>query len=469
MSRAFHAEGRPPSLPMPTVTLSHYELLERIAEGGMGVVYKARDTRLGRLVALKLLSPDLNASPEDVERLFDEARAISQLNHPNVATVYEVDRHAHEPFMAMEYLPGGTLRTHLREVQKNGGLSARRIVDCATQIAKGLAHAHRHGIVHQDVKADNVLLTADGSLKLTDFGVAQVAGRPSNGNEPITAGTVAYMSPEQAQGLKTDHRSDIFSYGVLLYEMAAGKVPFSGPREELILYDIVNTPTPPLRDVRGGLPEAFYRLVEKTLEKSPGNRYASMDEVIQELRLVSKDLSMTDTKELRPLTSEPTIAVLPFVDMSPEKDQEYFCDGITEEIINGLASVKGLKVVSRTSSFRFKEAAYDIREIGKQLGVQTVVEGSVRKVGNHFRITAQHIDVASGYHLWSQRFDREMSDLFVVQDEIAQAIVDNLRSHLIGAVPKQIVRKLTENVGAYNLYLEGRFHLNQRTEAEIRR
>ncbi len=453
---------------MPTLTLSHYELLERIAEGGMGVVYKARDTRLQRLVALKLISPDLKASPEDVERLFDEARAISQLNHPHVATVFEVDRHADEPFMAMEYLPGGTLRTKLREAQAEGQLfEVRRIVDFATQIAKGLAHAHRHGIVHRDVKADNVLFTAEGEAKLTDFGVAQVSGRSVNGKDRLTVGTAAYMSPEQANGLETDHRSDIFSFGVLLYEMAAGRVPFSGEREEVILYDIVNSKTPPLREERGDLPARFYLIVDKALEKKPDARYQSVDALLDDLRLVSKELSMADTKSLRIQPADPTIAVLPFVDMSPEKDQEYFCDGITEEIINGLTSVKGLKVVSRTSSFRFKQGAYDIREIGQQLGVQTVVEGSVRKVGNRFRITAQHIDVSSGYHLWSQRFDREMEDLFVVQDEIAQAIVDNLRSHLIGEAPREIVRRRTENLDAYNLYLEGRFHLNQRSAAHI--
>ncbi len=455
---------------MATLTLSHYELLERIAEGGMGVVYKARDTRLRRLVALKLVSPDLKASPEDVERLFDEARAISQLNHPNVATVFEVDRSADEPFMAMEYLPGGTLRAKLRKAQANGGrFEVRQIVDYATQIGKGLAHAHRHGIIHRDIKADNVLFSAEGEAKLSDFGVAQVAGRSVNGGERVTVGTAAYMSPEQAQGLETNHRSDIFSFGILLYEMAAGRMPFDGPREEVILYDIVNSPAPPLREQRGDLPARFYQTVDKALEKNPEARYESVDALLEDLRLVSKELSMADTKSLRAQPTEPTIAVLPFVDMSPDKDQEYFCDGITEEIINGLTSVKGLKVVSRTSSFRFKQAAYDIRDIGQQLGVQTVVEGSVRKVGNRFRITAQHIDVASGYHLWSRRFDREMSDLFVVQDEIAQAIVDNLRSHLMGEVPKQIVKKHTENIEAYNLYLEGRFHLNQRTSSEIYR
>ena len=453
---------------MPIVTLSHYELLDRIAEGGMGVVYKARDTRLERLVALKLVSPASRCSSEEVERLFQEARAISQLNHPNVATVYEVDQHGREPFMAMEFLPGGTLRTKLGKLRDGGGrLEPKQIVDYALQTAKGLAHAHRHGIIHRDIKADNVLFTADGEAKLTDFGVARIAGEQTE-DSTLTLGTVAYLSPEQAQGHASDHRADIFSFGVLLYEMAAGQVPFTGDREELILYDLVHTPAPPLQKKRGDLPAGFHKVIRKALEKNPEDRYQSMDDVLRDLRAVSKELSMADTRTLRVQTPDPTIAVLPFVDMSPEKDQEYFCDGITEEIINALTAVKGLKVVSRTSSFRFKEAAYDIREIGQQLGVKTVVEGSVRRLGSRFRITAQHIDVASGYHLWSQRFDREMADVFKVQDEIAQAIVENLREHLAGDVPKQIVKERTENIEAYNLYLQGRFYLNQRSLAAIR-
>ncbi len=457
--------------------LSHYEILEQIAEGGMGVVYKARDLNLGRVVALKLLSPSIEASQADVERLFEEARAISRLNHPNVATIYEVDQKADEPFMALEYLPGGTLRDKIREFRNGGGsLPIADVLRYAEQMSRGLAHAHRHGIVHRDVKSENALLDEEGVLKLADFGVALVAGRRLSGADDASAGTAAYMSPEQAQGGEVDHRSDIFSFGVVLFEMIAGTVPYAGQAEAAMLYDIVHTPAPRLRELRDDVPAGLSKIAEKALAKHPAERYFSMDDVLKDLLAVQKDLQaergdMRSGEAPPPAqpSPDPTIAVLPFVNMSSDNDQEYFCDGVTEEIINALTTIKGLKVVSRTSSFRFKGQAYDIREIGKQLGVQTVLEGSVRRIGNRFRITAQHINVADGYHLWSRRFDREMEDVFAVQDEIAQSIVATLRVNLAGAEREPIVKKPTASLTAYNHYLQGRYHLNQRTEESIRR
>ena len=453
---------------MAVQNLSHYEILEQIAEGGMGVVYKARDIKLDRLVALKLLSPTLSASREQVELLFKEARALSRLNHPNVATIYEVEDGADKPFMALEYLPGGTLRGKIRKSRSNGaGLSPRTVIDYARQIGRGLAHAHRHGIIHRDVKTDNALLTAEGGVKLTDFGVALVAGNKPSQPGDGTTGTAAYMSPEQAQGLAIDHRSDIFSFGVVLFELATGEVPYIGQPSEAMLYDIVNTPPPPISHYRDDLPESFERLVRKLLAKNPAQRYATMDDVLAGLEHVRGELSIETTRVHSVRPPDPTIAVLPFVDMSPQRDQEYFCDGITEEIINALTSIKGLKVVSRTSSFQFKGEAYDVRKVGEQLGVQTILEGSVRKLGNRFRITAQHVNVADGYHLWSRRFDREMEDVFAVQDEISQAIVENLRLKLVGGEKQTIVKKRTTDVEAYNQYLRGRYHLNRRGYEDI--
>ena len=453
---------------MAVQNLSHYEILEQIAEGGMGVVYKARDIKLDRLVALKLLSPTVTAPTEEVERLFDEARALSRLNHPNVATIYEVEDRADKPFMALEYLPGGTLRSKIRKSRNNGaGLGAKAVIDYGRQIARGLAHAHRHGIIHRDVKTDNALLTAEGTVKITDFGVALVAGHIASRPGEGATGTAAYMSPEQAQGLVIDHRSDIFSLGVVLFELATGEVPYAGQPSEAMLYDIVNTPAPSIHRYRDDLPVSFERLVNKALAKDPNQRYAEMDEVLAHLERIRNELNIETTRVHPVQPPEPTIAVLPFVDMSPERDQEYFCDGITEEIIGALTSVKGLKVVSRTSSFQFKGEAYDVRKVGEQLDVQTILEGSVRKLGNRFRITAQHINVGDGYHLWSQRFDREMEDVFAVQDEISQAIVENLRLKLVGGGRQQIVKKRTENIEAYNQYLQGRYHLNRRSYGDI--
>ena len=275
------------------------------------------------------------------------------------------------------------------------------------------------------------------------------------------------MSPEQAQGLAIDHRSDIFSFGVVLFELATGEVPYIGQPSEAMLYDIVNTPPPPISHYRDDLPESFERLVRKLLAKNPAQRYATMDDVLAGLEHVRGELSIETTRVHSVRPPDPTIAVLPFVDMSPQRDQEYFCDGITEEIINALTSIKGLKVVSRTSSFQFKGEAYDVRKVGEQLGVQTILEGSVRKLGNRFRITAQHVNVADGYHLWSRRFDREMEDVFAVQDEISQAIVENLRLKLVGGEKQTIVKKRTTDVEAYNQYLRGRYHLNRRGYEDI--
>ena len=441
----------------------HYELLDRLGEGGMGVVYRARDTDLEREVALKFLSADLQASGEEVDRFLHEARAISRLNHPNIATIYAVEENRGERFLAFEFLPGGTLREQVKRLRDSGEqLPFDKVLAWGVRIARALAHAHRHGIVHRDVKGDNVLLTADGEVKLTDFGVAQVADRRSAKSE--TVGTAAYMSPEQAQGLAVDHRSDIFSFGVLLYELAAGRPPFHDEQEAVVLYDIVNSPHPPISELREDVPGAFEKLLDKLLAKRLEERCQSMEDVVAELEALSSELHLARTRKHAATPAEPTIAVLPFVDMSPEGDQEYFCDGITEEIILALSEVKGLKVVSRTSSFQFKGQAYDIRQIGHKLKVETVLEGSVRKAGDKLRISVQHINVADGYHLWSERYDRRLEDVFAIQDEIAQAIVSILQGRLAA---RREGRRPTTNIEAYNLYLEGRYFHNQRTRASL--
>jgi serine/threonine protein kinase/Tfp pilus assembly protein PilF len=431
--------------------IGHYELLERIAEGGMGVVYRARDTRLDREVALKFLSPTLAASEEELDRFLHEARAISRLNHTNIATIYAVEEERGERFLAFEYVAGGSLADRLH--QTNEPLEISQILSWSSRLARALAHAHRHGIVHRDVKPHNVLLTTDNVVKLSDFGVAQVKGQMA-GTGGSTASTAAYMSPEQALELDVDHHSDMYSFGVMLYELAAGALPFTDKRHEVILYDVINTPVPSLKDSRPDVPEAFAAIVDRLLQKQPDLRYDRMEDVVTAL----ETLMQAPVPSLAQM--EPTVAVLPLVDMSPHHDQEYFCDGLTEETILALSSVQGLRVVSKTSSSRFK-GGYDIAEIGRQLGVDSILEGSVKKSGAQLRITVQLIRVSDGIHLWSQRYDRRVEDIFAIQDEISNSIAESLKLRLTTAPVKS--RKKTSNVDAYNAYLEGRSCLNQRT------
>ncbi len=446
--------------------IAHYDLLDRISEGGMGVVYRARDTRLDRLVALKFLARDLGAPEESLETFLHEARAISRLNHPNIATIYAVEEDEGDRFLAFEYLPGGTLAEKLG---REAPLPFSQIVRWGSHVARALAHAHRHGIVHRDVKTANVLLSDDGLAKLTDFGVAQVAGN-RNGSSGDTVGTAAYMAPEQIEGGAADSRSDLFSLGVVLFEMAAGKPPFNDASQAVIFYDIVHTPAPHVSSQRSDIPAGFDALVARLLEKDPDHRFQSADKVVAALEEL-RTTSTTETRRQSPSGSPaPTVAVLPFVDMSPERDQEYFCDGMTEEIIAALSAVKGLKVVSRTSAFEFKHKAYDVREIGASLAVDTVLEGSVRKAGDRVRIAVQHINVADGFHLWSERYERRLEDVFAIQEEIADAITRNLRCSLLDSdceSPPSPKRRGAVDLDAYNSYLAGRYYLNQRGKEAI--
>lgn len=415
----------------------------------MGVVYRARDTRLDREVALKFLSPALRASGQELEQFLQEARAISRLNHPNIATIYAVEEARGERFLAFEFVGGGSLRDRIK--QSPAGLELSQILTWGARIGRALAHAHRHGIVHRDVKPENVLITQEGTVKLTDFGVAQVSGKHS-GEASQTGGTAAYMSPEQALELETDARSDMYSFGVLLYELAAGSPPFHDERPEVVIYDLVNTEAPSLTQKRPDLPEALVRIVAKLLSKKPADRYSRMEEVVAALEALAAPVSPAPAK------LEPTVAVLPLVDMSPDQDQEFFCDGLTEEIILELSSVPGLRVVSKTSSFSFKGSAYDISDIGRRLGVDSILEGSVKKAGERLRITVQLIRVSDGMHLWFQRYDRGLSDIFAIQDEISRSISEALRLQLAAKPARKTV-----DAAAYTLYLEGRYCLSQRT------
>jgi TolB-like protein/Tfp pilus assembly protein PilF/tRNA A-37 threonylcarbamoyl transferase component Bud32 len=447
-------------------TISHYQIVEKIGEGGMGLVYKAEDTKLKRTVALKFLPPELSRDPEAQKRFVHEAQAAAALDHPNICTVYEVDDWQGQTFIAMAYIEGQSLKDKIEaDFPKVQNLP--EVLDIAIQVAEGLQAAHEKGIVHRDIKSANIMMTARGQAKITDFGLAKLAGRTKVTRTGMTMGTAAYMSPEQARGEEVDHRTDIWSLGVVLYEMVTGQLPFRGEYEQAVMYSILNEEPASVASLRSEASTELELVVNKALAKSREERYQHAEDILVDLRKLKEGIERTAASEQ---TSKMTsIAVLPFVDMSPQKDQEYFCDGMAEELINALTHIKDLRVVARTSAFAFRGKEIDIREIGRRLNVETVLEGSVRKAGNKLRITAQLIDVADGYHLWSERFDREMEDVFAIQDEISLAVVDKLKVQLLGEEKAKIVKRYTEDPEAYNLYLKGLYFLNKWTEEGTRR
>jgi serine/threonine protein kinase/tetratricopeptide (TPR) repeat protein len=443
----------------PGTKVSRYEIVEMLGSGGMGVVYKAEDTRLRRTVALKFLPPDLTRDPEAKKRFVQEAQTASSLEHTNICAIYEIDEAPDgELFIAMSCYDGETLDKKI----KQGPMSVEEAVAVALQIAEGLGRAHEAGIIHRDIKPANIMVTPRGEVKILDFGLAKLAGQEKITRAGTTLGTVAYISPEQAHGKEADQRADLWSLGVVLYEMLAGRRPFEGERSLAIIYAILNTEPEPLGSVRSDLSPGLVRVVEKALMKDRDLRYKNASAMIADLKSVKLGLSAGPAAQ-GGHEHKPSIAVLPFADLSPMHDQEYLCDGISEDIINALNQVAGLRVPARTSSFAFRGKETDIREIGRALNVEKLLEGSVQKAGNRLRITVQLINIADGYHIWSERFDREMDDIFAVQDEISLAVVDRLKGEIKTGEKARVKKRYTESLEAYNLYLKGRWYYARRT------
>jgi len=485
--------------------VSHYKILEKLGEGGMGIVYKAEDTKLKRIVALKFLSPQILKNKEEKNRFLNEAQAAAAINHPNVTTIYEIDEHEDQTYISMEYVEGQTLKEIISGV--GAGLAPARatarvaptineIINITTQICEGLQQAHEKGIIHRDIKSDNIMITKKGQVKIMDFGLAKLKGQPGTTKMGTTMGTANYMSPEQAMGKEIDHRTDIWSLGVVMYEMVAGELPFKGDYEQAIIYAILNEKPKPLTELRPEIPIELWQLIEKSLAKEPDKRFQNVDKLLEGLKTI-KDKTQSEkgipiresarkTSRLllptmiltvilllliggyflfkgKPSPSESrvktatestwtnSIAVLPFMDLSPNKDQEYFCDGMTEDIITKLTHIRELKVISRTSVIRYKNTQKDIKDIGKELGVATILEGSIRKEDDNIRVSAQLINIEDGFHLWAETFDRKLDSIFKVQENISQSIAQALQLQFS---PEMLKTEKPENIEAYEYYLK---------------
>jgi serine/threonine protein kinase/tetratricopeptide (TPR) repeat protein len=415
---------------VPGSTLGPYELLAPIGAGGMGEVWKARDRRLNRIVAIKRLKGDQSS------RFEKEARAIAALNHPNICQIFDIG----PDYLVLEFVDGAPL---------HGPMPMEQALPLARQIAGALEAAHRRGVLHRDLKPANVLVTESGA-KLLDFGLAKVAEEDADATktaEGTVMGTAAYMSPEQAQGKPVDERSDIFSYGAVLYELLSGRRAFGGSSMLETLNSVVHSePTP--------LDSALAAVVKKCMAKDASQRFQNVAELVEAL---ARPATAPQVKE------KPSIAVLPFANLSRDPDDDFFSEGLAEEILNALGRVDGLKVASRSSTFSFKGKNAELSEIAAKLHVSTVLEGSVRRAGNRIRVTVQLVDAHQGFHLWSERYDRQMEDIFDVQDEIARAIAEKLKLTLAGGS-----QQATQNLEAYELYLKGRHYWHQRSAAPLR-
>ncbi|MBI4719784.1 MAG: protein kinase, partial [Chitinivibrionia bacterium] len=427
--------------------ISHYQILEKLGEGGMGVVYKAEDVNLKRLVALKFLRPFAIGSEDQKIRFIREARAAAALDHPNICTVFEIDEDESQLFLAVAYIEGITLKDKIAR----GRLECPEAIRIAIQIAEGLKAAHTRGVIHRDIKSSNIMVAKDGQAKIMDFGMADIMDHRDATTSILEVGTAAYMSPEQARGEGADERTDIWSLGVCLYEMVTGRLPFNGLYSQAVMYAVLNEDPEPVAKLRPGISGELKSIIERMLAKRSDERFQKIADVLPLLRAAEKHVQEGAAKSgSGSHEGAHSIAVLPFIDMSANKDQGYFCDGIAEEIINALTKIKNLQVISRTSAFSFKGKTEDAREIGKKLGVSTLLEGSVRKSGDRIRITAQLISVEDGYHIWSEKYDRELKDVFAIQDEIAQKIFSALQVRLTSSEKQAVERSATHDVVAYD-------------------
>ena len=463
-----------------------YKILEELGRGGMGVVYKAEDTKLKRTVALKFLPPELTHISEVKERFMREAQAAAALDHPNICTVYEFDEAEEKTFISMAYIEGQSLKEKI----ESGLLELDEALRIAIQIAEGLQEAHKNGVVHRDIKSANIMVTEKDQAKIMDFGLARIAGGTLVTKEGMAMGTIAYMSPEQARGEEVDHRTDIWSLGVVLYEVFTGQLPFKGEHDQAVVYSILNEKPEPITSLNSGIPMVIEQVVGKALEKNPDERYQHIEELLDDLRAISEGIEpegirarLRKAKLLRSkkailyvsigaisivlivialslftgrVEAIDSIAVLPFENMTGDPNQEYFVDGMTEALIANLARINSLRVISRTSIMQYKKMRKPLPEIARELNVEAIVEGSVARSDGRVRITAQLIDAPKDQHLWADSFDRDTRDILTLQSELAAAIVRQIQVKLMPQEMERLTNTRRINPDAYQLYMQGR-------------
>jgi non-specific serine/threonine protein kinase len=462
-------------------SLSHYRVTSMLGSGGMGVVYAAEDTSLGRNVALKFLPVEMASDAMLLERFQREARAASALNHPGICTVYAIDQHDGQPFIAMELLEGETLS----ELLHRGRVETSQLLAIGIQLADALESAHAKSIVHRDIKPANIFINARGQAKILDFGLAKIDRRdaqaepeaPTAARDELTkagtaVGTVAYMSPEQARAQLTDSRTDIFSLGAVLYQMATGSQPFQGESSAVVFDAILNRDPAAASQVNPEVPVELSRLLAKALEKDRNLRYQSVTDLKTDLMRLKRDLEsggrrLGESDPRKQAAVEKSIAVLYFENLSGIKEDEYLRDGVTEDIITELSKIKGLKIFSRATILAYRDRSVTPAAIGQQLGASYVLTGSLRRAGARLRINTQLVDTNTDFPLWSERYDREMKDVFEVQDDIARSIADALRITLSPQEQEALATKPTENLQAYDLYLRGRSYTRRVTRQDL--
>jgi len=479
-------------------TISHYLMVEKIGAGGMGVVYKAKDTRLARFVALKFLPENVAQNAKALERFRREARAASALNHPGICTIYDIGEQGGRAFIAMEFIDGETLRGHIQ----GKPLALKEILNLGIQIAEALDAAHAEGIIHRDIKPANIFVTKRGQAKVLDFGLAKVVpkaianadtdpggdSQDSDSVVGIISGTPAYMSPEQIRGDDLDPRTDIFSLGLVLYEMATGRQAFGGRTGGATIEAVLTRPPVSVRKLNRDTPPRLEEIIDKALQKDRALRYQQTADLLAELRDVKENSEFGRKGDMESIVrstassvwtstvrrggirtermpkSIGSLAVLPFENVSRDPENEYLSDGIPGSLINNLASVPRLRVIAQSTVFRYKGRQVDPQAVGRELNVRAVLTGRMMQSGGSLRIGTELVDVATGTQLWSSQFDRKPGDIFAIQDEISNEISEKLRLQLTRAEKKQLIKRHTEDAEAYRLYLQGRHHWNRWTE-----